>query len=94
MASLILPVIHAPLQLMVVGVPGQTGLHVTMYSMEIRKGKEPGNATILNLQMEEVTALETGKKLKIVPVPPPPHSQVYYYKYFYKRSMTRLWTSH
>ena len=66
MASLILPVIHAPLQLMVVGVPGQTGLHVSLYSMEIRKGKEAGNVTILNLQMEEVTALETQKKLKIV----------------------------
>ena len=66
MVSLILQKIHAPLQLMVVGVPGQTGLHVSLYSMEIRKGKEAGNVTILNLQMEEVTALETQKKLKIV----------------------------
>ena len=51
---------------MVVGVPGRSGMHVSLDPMDIRKGKEAGNVTILNLQMEEVTALETQKKLKIV----------------------------
>ena len=56
MVSLILQKIHAPLQLMVVGVRGQAGVHVV-------QSEEAGIATILHHLMEESTALETKIKL-------------------------------
>ena len=58
MVSLILQKIHAPLQLMVVGVRGQAGVNVHVVQSE-----EAGIATILHHLMEESTALETKIKL-------------------------------
>ena len=74
MVSLILRKIHAPLQLMVVGVRGQAGVNVLLdliqqagvrgqAGVHVVQSEEAGIATILHHLMEESTALETKIKL-------------------------------
>ena len=74
MVSLILRKIHAPLQLMVVGVRGQAGVNVLLdliqqagvrgqAGVHVVQSEEAGIATILHHLMVESTALETKMKL-------------------------------
>ena len=66
MDCFILQKIPAPPLLMVSGEPGRAGVHVLWDAVDTRQGRDAGNATILNLLMEEWTALVFHIKTNIV----------------------------